>query len=232
MQKRAYIGALIDAGCVPLPIPPGPPDRIRILYEFCDGLLLGGGKDIDPRAYGRSPVTPYEDECQPDLDQLELTLVRWAQQDRRPLLGICRGAQVLNVALGGTLWQDLTAQTGLAGHGGDGADPSPGHDVRIESGSRLLGILGRRQVSVNSRHHQAIRELGDGLRVSARAPDGVVEAIESSGGWFAVAVQWHPEEMLTGADHAAALFAALAGVCVPAPLRATAAPVPASGGTP
>jgi putative glutamine amidotransferase len=228
MQKRGYIGALIDAGCVPLPIPPGPPDRIRVLYEFCDGLLLAGGKDVDPRAYGRSPVTVYEDECQPDLDQLEFTLVGWAREDRLPLLGICRGAQVLNVALGGTLWQDLTLQAGLAGHGGDGADPSPGHDVRIESGSRLLGIAGRRHVYVNSIHHQAIRELGKGLRVSARAPDGVVEAIESTGDWFAVAVQWHPEEMLAGAGHAAALFAALAGVCVPAQARAaSSARVPA-----
>jgi putative glutamine amidotransferase len=209
MQNRAYLDRIAECGCVPLPIPPGPPGQLRVLYDFCDGVCLAGGKDVDPRSYGRPPVTSCETECQPELDRAEFTLARWARHDRLPLLGICRGPQVLNVALGGTLWQDLPTQAGLHGHGGGEAESTTEHDVLVDGASRLGQILRADRARVNSRHHQAVRRLGHGLRASAHATDGTVEAIEADGDWFAVAVQWHPEQV-PGPEHGAALFDALA----------------------
>ncbi len=210
MQNRAYLDHLAASGCIPLPIPPGPQHQLRTLYGFCDGICLPGGRDVDPTSYGKLPMTPLEKECQPELDQAEFAIARWAARDSLPLLAICRGAQVLNVALGGTLWQDLSSQVGRHGHGGGEADATTMHDVHVDQASRLGRILATRRVRVNSRHHQAVRSLGRGLRATAYAGDGVIEAIEADSDWFAIAVQWHPEGLASPGGDGAALFQAFA----------------------
>jgi putative glutamine amidotransferase len=211
MQKRAYLDLLGESGCVPLPLPPVAPAQLQVLYGFCDGIFLPGGRDVGPDLYGEPPLMPAGDEFQPELDRAELAITRWAARDRLPVLAVCRGVQMLNVAAGGTLWQDLPTQKGLPGHGGGPADITTEHDVAIDEETRLADIFGVGRLRVNSRHHQAVRFLGAGLRVSAQSDDGVIEAIESESDWYALAVQWHPED-LRAPGHAAALFGAFAAV--------------------
>lgn len=190
MQTPEFLTAVRAAGGVPLPIPPMDLPGVRALYDLCDGLLLPGGKDVDPSSYG---AEPREEETLPDLDIVEIALSRWAAEDGLPLFGVCRGEQVLNVALGGTLCGHIGDLPGTADHGGDDM-PTVWHEIEITPGSRLAAALGGVSATVNSRHHQAVDRLGEGLHATAVSPDGVVEAIEADGDWFALGVQWHPEE--------------------------------------
>nr|MDT0664328.1 gamma-glutamyl-gamma-aminobutyrate hydrolase family protein [Micromonospora sp. DSM 115978] len=211
MQNANYLSALERAGAVPLPIPPfADHDKVLELASRCDALLLPGGKDVDPSSYGQ-PLDPRCGvEALPELDAVELRLAEWAVAGDVPLLGVCRGLQILNVALGGSLWQDLDVETGTGGHRADGDDPAvttTRHLVDVVAGTSLGRLLREPCIEVNSRHHQAVRELGTGLRVSARAGDGVVEEFELPEHRFALAVQWHPEEMSDW--HADRLFDAL-----------------------
>lgn len=209
---RAYApnaAAVAAAGGLPVYVPPGlRPDLLRDLYARLDGLLLPGGPDVDPVIYGQ-PRHPLTREIDDPRDELELTLARWAVDDDLPVFGICRGHQVLNVALGGTLVQDIPSQveTTLT------HDLPPGlprstrlHDVTIDEASRLARILGVTHASVNSLHHQSVQQAAPGARVTATAPDGVVEAIEVPGKQFALSVQWHPEDLYTGDEAMARLF--------------------------
>jgi putative glutamine amidotransferase len=215
-QNQAYVQALVRAGAVPLLIPPiEDTDRLRRLYGVCDGLLLPGGEDVEPARYGEAPHPGLRETSAP-LDEVELTLARWAVRDGVPLLGICRGIQVLNVAMGGTLYQDL----GLRRRRAEKHDWFPGyprdrlsHAVEVRAGTRLAEIVGEGVQQVNSLHHQAIKKLAPGLRVAARAPDGVVEAVEVEGYRFACAVQWHPEELAGQDRRAQRLFDALVEAC-------------------
>lgn len=169
----------------------------QVLAEV-DGIVLTGGADVDPSLYGETPhasVTPAE----PGRDAFELELARGALEADVPLLAICRGVQVLNVAAGGTLVQDIPSQLppGLA-HAVPEPLGAPCHDIVLRSGSRLAEVLGGESgptasCRVNSRHHQAIQDLGQGLHVSAEAPDGVIEGIEKPDLRFCIGVQWHPE---------------------------------------
>ena len=210
-QSQAYVHAVTRAGAASLLIPPLPvlspvegTDKtlLRTLYERLDGLLLSGGEDVDPAYYGE----PRHEKCgpvSPDRDEAELTLVRWAMDDEKPLLAICRGIQVLNVALGGSLYQDIRAQV----RGADKHDWRPGyprnrlsHTAIVAPQTRLAHILGPLNSPcplywVNSLHHQAIKDVAPGLTVAARAPDNVIEAVEAEGHPFAIGVQWHPEEL-------------------------------------
>jgi len=162
----------------------------EILKPF-DALLLAGGGDVDPARYGQEPHdTVYG--VDRDRDELEEGLVRVALQGGVPTLCICRGMQVANVALGGTLVQHLPDVAGLADHGRPPQGPIL-HDVAVEDGTLLRRIVGDSHVRAASHHHQAIDRLGEGLRVSGRSDDGLAEAFETAEGWF-VAVQWHPEE--------------------------------------
>jgi gamma-glutamyl-gamma-aminobutyrate hydrolase PuuD len=217
MQSAAYARALERAGLVVLPIPPtAGPAGARALLARCDGLCLPGGPDVSPARYGQAVDPDCEVVALPSSDDLELDLAAAALDRELPVLGICRGLQVLNTARGGTLWQDLAHQAGAGGHRGPGDDSGPGgdatsvHPVDLVPGTRLAALLGRR-ITVNSRHHQAVRELGAGLRAAAHAPDGVVEAVELVDRPFALAVQWHPEEW--DAESSRTLFAALARAC-------------------
>jgi len=215
-QKQTYIQALIRAGAAPLLIPPLT-DKIllRTLYELVGGLLLPGGQDIDPARYGEKS----HEKCSLfslEHDEMELTLTRWAMDEGKPLLAICRGIQVLNVALGGSLYQDLDAQApGVEEHASNPRYPGDhlSHPVAVAAETRLARILGTTSLPVNSRHHQAIKDVAPGLIVVARAPDGVIEAVEAESHPFALGVQWHPEDLAANDARQQRIFRALVEAC-------------------
>jgi putative glutamine amidotransferase len=214
VQNRRYIEGLTAAGAVPLGIPPLAGERtLRALYDRCDALLLPGGPDVEPSRYAEEVRADCHVETAPELDAAELPLTRWALDDGRPILAICRGLQVLNVALGGTLWQDVVVQhAGQDGH--DSEDRAAlVHDVAVVPGTLLHRVVGADRLRVNSVHHQAVRELGRGLVVSARAGDGLVEGAELPDRPV-LGVQCHPEELAGGEAWAAALFGWLAAAAV------------------
>jgi len=215
-QNRSYIEAISRAGAAPVLIPHlGNQSLLRTLYRQLDGLLLPGGEDIAPSHYGET-ATEKLGPVDADRDKTEFTLVRWAMDDNLPFLAICRGLQVLNVALGGSLYQDIQAQI----PGAEKHDSPPGqrrdylaHPVSISPQSQLARILGATSLLTNSLHHQSLKEIAPGLSVVGRAPDQVVEAVEASEHPFAVGVQWHPEELVGNGDHAQKLFAAFVQAC-------------------
>jgi len=215
-QNRSYLDALSRAGATPLLIPfVTDPDRLRLLFDRLDGLLLPGGGDVDPARYGES-LHEKSGGISPERDDVELMLARWAMQEGKPLLAICRGIQVLNVALGGSLYQDIEAQAPGAGkhdwYPGYARDHRP-HTVAVAPGSRLARILEASEQPVNSLHHQALRDVAPGLTVVARAPDGIVEAVEAGDHPFALAVQWHPEELAPADSRAQVLFDTFVEAC-------------------
>jgi putative glutamine amidotransferase len=182
VQNRRYVDGLTAAGGVPVGIPPlGDERALRVLYQRCDALLIPGGPDVEPQRYGEQPREDCKVATAPELDAADFPLVRWAIDDGKPLLAVCRGIQVLNVVLGGTLWQDIAVQqAGAHGHDGNRRD-QPVHSVQVASGTALHSIVGADALQWNSVHHQAVRDLGAGLVVSARAEDGLVEAVELPG---------------------------------------------------
>src|ERR671918_452345 len=188
-----YIRALHRAGgqeAILAPRELGTEEAGRLLDRF-DGLLLIGGGDIDPKHYGEDPLP----ECygiDTEADLFEMQLVRAAIDRGMPVLAICRGFQVLNVATGGTLDQHITGREGLIGHGIPGVSPEM-HEVRLEPGTWAAKAMGTETVQVSSSHHQAAARVGEGIVVSGRASDGIVEAMEHPDGSWVVAVQWHPE---------------------------------------
>jgi putative glutamine amidotransferase len=189
------------------------------------GLILTGGEDVDPALYGSAPH-PALGEVHPERDAFEIALVRAAHARRIPTLAICRGVQVANVALGGTLVQDLPSEQPTAiAHDGSWGRSDRVHDVHVAARSRLARAIGATDLRANSMHHQAIARIAGGLVAVARAPDGVVEGVEWAGDdWWMAGVQWHPEELTATAepwDHA--LFAAFA-----AAVRASAVSSPAA----
>lgn len=196
--------AIRDAGGLPVYIPTGLDEvSLRELYERLDAVLLPGGPDVDPAYYGeaRHPETKIIDDAR---DTLELTLARWTYQDDRPLFGICRGHQVINVAFGGTLVQDIPSEveTELTHYTSDALPRATiEHEVALDPKSHLAAILGRTRVAVNSLHHQAVGRPAPGVTITGYSPDGVVEALEVPDKRFVLSVQWHPED-LYGDDEA------------------------------
>lgn len=209
-QYRSNLTAITRGGGVPLPLPPlNDPEHLRRLYDLCDGVLLTGGPDVDPGRYGQRVLPDHGVYTEAELDRAELLLARWAVDDDLPLLGVCRGAQVLATSRGGSLWQDIDHQAPSPGmHRSSPDGPTTYHDIEVSAGSRLASIVGDGRLRVNSRHHQAVRDPGEGLRVCARSPDGVIEALELPGMVMTLGVQWHPEEM-TADPASQALFSAL-----------------------
>lgn len=196
---QSYLQALEMAGAAPLLIPnTGRESTLRTLYRQLDGLLLAGGGDIDPTHFGEEPH-PQLGQVEAQRDWVELTLIPWALADGMPILGICRGIQTLNVAAGGSIWQDIAAQVPAAirhRYYPDYPFDRLSHSVQLELDSRLEMILGDREIDVNSLHHQAVKEVGKELHVTARAPDGMIEGLEGDGEAWVVGVQWHPECLL------------------------------------
>jgi len=213
--NAAYLGAVQQAGGVPVLLPPQlePPARAELLKRL-QGVLLTGGGDVDPTRFGEA-AHPTTADVSAARDGLEVDLTRWAIETRTPLLAICRGLQVLNVALGGSLHQDIPSAPGspLDHRQADLLGRSRSiavHHVKVQDGSRLAGILGALEVDVNSFHHQAINRLGRGLRDVAWAPDSIVEGVELvDESRFVVGVQWHPEELVGHDRTARNLFRAL-----------------------
>lgn len=203
VMNHRYFTALTLVGGVPWMVPLLPAwdePTLRAIFDRCDGVFLAGGVDLEPGSYGE----PRRDVCgrtDADRDRVELAFARWALEEEKPLFGVCRGLQVLNVLAGGTLFQDIGADVPdairhdympNAGHARDYL----AHAIEVADGTRLRSIYGAGEVRVNSMHHQAVARLGAGLRVSARSSDGLVEAAEVPGQPFAIAVQWHPEMLI------------------------------------
>lgn len=203
-----YVSAVIDSGMVPILFPAGQStNEADRLLGMVDGLVLSGGGDVDPSTYGapRDQATYGDDAA---VDEFEIALVREARAQAKPLLAICRGLQLLNVALGGTLRQEVTSEGGL--HAPVRGDPlllnDRRHVVRFEPGSRLAGVYESEELTVNTLHHQGVDRLADDLIIEGRTADGLIEAARCRGSWWAVGVQWHPERLDT--HHRKPLFAA------------------------
>lgn len=209
--KDAYFTSIRQAGGEPVAFPMDTPlDQIPEVLSTFGGILLSGGGDIDPMVYSGQPH-PKVYAVDPVRDQLEIELARFCADNKIPLFGICRGLQVINVALGGTLYTDITDQlSGALKHPCYPDYPRDylAHSVMIKVSTHLTAITGKDQIKVNSMHHQGIKDLGDGLTISAIAPDGLVEGIEFIFHPFFLGVQWHPE-CLPQSPSDQALFSAM-----------------------
>ena len=214
--NSAYLAAVQQAGGVPVMLPPQLDERARQeLFRRLDGVLLTGGGDVDPARFNERPH-PTVSEVSPARDRLEIELVEHALNRRLPMLAICRGIQVLSVALGGSLYQDVASEPGTrVEHSQQAPRHEATHDVKIDPGSRLARVLGASELRVNSFHHQVIKDLGRGLRAVAFAvEDGLIEGAElDDPQHFVLGVQWHPEELAPHHEHARRLFRALIEAC-------------------
>jgi putative glutamine amidotransferase len=197
----AYLEAVEAAGGIPVILAPLPVRRLEGIVERLDGICLSGGPDIEPACYGAA-AHPELGPTEPEVDLFELGLVRAARRRGLPVLAICRGMQVLNVARGGTLAQHLPDLSDRVAHRQTAPASQPTHGVAISADTRLAKIAGTDRLDVNSFHHQAIDRLGAGLEPVAWADDGVVEAVEAPGDAFTVGVQWHAECLTDRVEHA------------------------------
>jgi putative glutamine amidotransferase len=207
-MSRPYINALTAAGALPVILPLAlDRETLRELYERLDGLFMAGGGDVSPACYHRA-VHPLTDGIDHLRDETELLMLRWALEDGKPILGVCRGSQTLNVAAGGTLIQDVDSYIPNAiRHQYFPEKPRSyvAHDVDTVAGTQVAKVLGG-IAHVNSFHHQAVEQVAPGFVVAAYAPDGVIEAIEYQGAQYAIAVQWHPEGLVDTDSSMLALF--------------------------
>src|SRR5699024_2541433 len=204
---RAHCDAIKQAGGLPLILPYGTKNVPTLLAQHIDGLYITGGYDIDPHYFNEEPH-PQLGQIDPLRDKFELALVHEMIALKKPILGICRGSQIINVALGGTMYQDLSSQKGepLIQHIQNRPLHYPSHYIKVEKSSFLYRIVKHNNIKVNSNHHQANNQLGRNLRVSAISEDGVIEAIEREGELFVIGVQWHPERLIERQDEASQLL--------------------------
>ncbi|UZJ77701.1 gamma-glutamyl-gamma-aminobutyrate hydrolase family protein [Fictibacillus sp. KU28468] len=204
----SYATSVMKAGGVPVILPMGDKETVKEWAALCDGILLSGGEDMDPQQIGAEPH-PNLGKVIPERDETEINLINYAQNNNIPIFAICRGIQVLNGALGGTLVQDLNEEReDVIKHYQDGARSAATHSISVEKGTLLSEILGTEDISVNSFHHGAVDEVAPGLKAAAYASDGVIEALESTDlekSWM-LAVQWHPEDMTEVSDEMHQLF--------------------------
>lgn len=213
VMGQRYVRVLADLGGVPwlVPLLPGDEETLRAVYAQLDAVFLTGGVDMDPATYGEERHTACDT---PDLarDWAEINLIRWALADGKPVLGVCRGIQAINVACGGSLFQHLPEQMPAMKHD---YFPKPeneytrdylAHEVDVTPGTRLGRMMGGPKALVNSMHHQGVKRLAPELKASALAPDGLVEGLEGGNGRFLVGVQWHPEELAERHDSQRRLF--------------------------
>ncbi|MDP2856946.1 MAG: gamma-glutamyl-gamma-aminobutyrate hydrolase family protein [Bacillota bacterium] len=201
-----YVAAIEQAGGIPLIIPAGiSPALSDAILQRIDGLLLTGGPDVDPSYFGEGPH-PRLGAVTPERDVIEIPLTQAAVACRLPILAICRGIQLLNIAMGGSVIQDIASQVkDPLKHRQEAPRWHGTHEVAVAEGSRLAGLLGTTCVRVNTFHHQAVKDVAPGFEIVARAPDGVIEGIERPGS-FIVGVQWHPEGMYERVPEMARLF--------------------------
>jgi putative glutamine amidotransferase len=212
---ESYVVALTAAGGAPVLIPPLDPvrgaDALERIFSTLDGMLFPGGLDVHPTHFGEE-IHPTATVDEP-LDGLELKLARWASAREVTTLGICRGQQLLNVALGGSLIQDLPSDDIRHPQSDAAVRGDLAHPIEVEVDSRLAGIFGETSFSVNSFHHQAVKQLGRGLKAVAWSPDGVIEGIESTEHPWLLAVQFHPENLVPGHAPSRRLFEAFVAAC-------------------
>ena len=212
VMNHRYFAALALAGAAPLMVPllTKKEDALRAIYERVDGVFLAGGVDVDPSSYNEDTldVCGRTDE---DRDAVELMFTRWAIEDGKPLLGVCRGMQIINVACGGSLFQDVAAQgERLIKHD---YFPTQGfardflsHEASVTPGTKLHAIYQGDAIMVKSMHHQGIKKLGDSLEPSVIAPDGLIEGLEGKNGKYLIGVQWHPEMLIESDEGTKRLF--------------------------
>jgi putative glutamine amidotransferase len=196
------VTALENAGLIPLIVPPlSNTHAAAAVLDSVAGLVLTGGEDVDPARYGEKRHEKVRN-VNAARDATEAALIEEAQARGTPVLAICRGIQILNVALGGTLVQDIPSQCETdIDHDEDTPRDSRSHEVSIEPGSLIAKAIGTDHARVNSFHHQSVKRVAEGMRVTARSPDGVIEGIESTDeDWWVMGVQWHPEEMTESAE--------------------------------
>jgi putative glutamine amidotransferase len=198
----AYVTALENAGLIPLIVPPLSSEKAAAsVLDSVSGLVLTGGEDVDPARYGEDRHEKVRS-VNPARDATEAALILAARDRSMPVLAICRGVQILNVALGGTLVQDIPSQVETSiDHDENGPRDATSHDITVEPGSLIARAIGTEHRTVNSFHHQSVKDVAAGMRITARASDGVIEGIESTDrDWWAMGVQWHPEEMTTSSE--------------------------------
>lgn len=209
-----YMDGVTEAGGLPIMLPPtDDPAEIEQLVRTCDGIVITGGQDVDPALYGEERK-PTCKELAPERDRMEPTLIAEALRQDKAILGICRGIQALNVALGGTLYQDLpTEHPSEITHSMDAPYDRAEHTVDVIDGTPLAKVLGAGELGVNSYHHQAIHDLAEPLRPMALAPDGLIEAVWDPSHHFVWAVQWHPEFFHKKDQASRDIFAAFVNGC-------------------
>ena len=230
--RRTYISALADSGALPIILPTTlDMEAIKGMGEMLDGLLVtGGGHDIDPSLYGEDKVAPLG-EIKGERSQFELAITRIMMELGRPVLGICNGIQVINVACGGSLIQDIPSQVPASlPHRQKETRQETSHEVEILEGTKLASILGAGRMMVNSLHHQAVKDLGEGLIINAKAPDGIIEGVEAPQRPFIIGVQWHPEDLYKTDPKMKALFSSFVRGCLGRTLFKGFSPPPASIG--
>lgn len=215
--NQSYALAVERAGGIPVLLPPqSDPDALREIAARLDGLLLSGGGDVDPALYGEERL-PESGQAEPGRDALELSLAQLMLDAGQPVFGICRGMQVLNVVRGGSLYQDITAQRPGAPphqtHDYQGRRDQPAHEIDIDANSLLARVMGQTRHAVNSFHHQAVKEPGAGVEIVAWSEDGIAEAMVLPDAPFALAVQFHPEELVLVDDASQRLFDAFVQAC-------------------
>jgi putative glutamine amidotransferase len=212
--KETYLQAILSNGALPVVMAyASDADQIDGYLRRVDGLLISGGADVDPAYYGEEPL-PVLGKIFPARDRFEIALIREAARRDIPILAICRGMQVVNVAMGGSLYQDVSLyRPDVLQHMQPSAYHVPTHTVEIAPDTQLHRIMGRTEIRTNSMHHQSVKEPAPGFVVSAKAKDGVIEAIESPSHRFFLAVQWHPEELAAHDPMAQRLFRAWIEAC-------------------
>jgi putative glutamine amidotransferase len=216
LQER-YTRAILRARAIPLVLPiTSSRAAIREILQRLDGVVVSGGNfDIDPRRYGEEPMEGLG-ELKEERTEFELELISSALRRDLPVLGVCGGAQAINVALGGSLYQDIATQIRDAVEHQQGAvKDQGGHRIKIHAGTRLRRIVGRESLEVNTTHHQAVKKLGKDLIVDATAEDGIIEGIESQGHSFVLGVQWHPEFLTHKDATQRKIFASFVSACRP-----------------
>ena len=196
--NEGYYEAVYKSGAIAIAIPMTSDENILLeILNYCDGILISGGPDIDAKLYGESNM-PYNGDISPIRDILELFIAKKAVEMNKPVLGICRGIQILNVAMGGTLYQDIHLQNkdcGVLKHAQSAPKGYPTHEINIKKDSWVWKSFKKEKARVNSFHHQAIKQIAEGFEVTSKAEDGIIEAIEYVKNKFCVGVQWHPELM-------------------------------------
>ena len=208
--NKDYVSSVISAGAVPLMIPmDATEENLRQTLELVDGMIFSGGHDIAPIRYGEEPHQKLQEIC-PERDEFDFLLYRLAKEHSLPILGICRGFQLMNVSEGGKLYQDLSLKNTESLKHSQGHGPSiPTHTVKVEPGSKFYKILGKEEIRVNSFHHQAVKSTSENVVISGKALDNVVEAIELKNYPFGLGVQFHPEMLQAKEEDMKKIFSAL-----------------------